>query len=90
MNDNFQRQNHNFTCENRKNATLTGVVDVDAFTEEEIVCKTEYGKCSIKGAKLHVESLDLTSGNMTLTGEITAIVYSNETATKSFFRRMFD
>lgn len=88
MNENIKK-NHMLTCENRSGCTLCGVVDVDVFTEDEIVCKTDCGILSIKGTSLHVESLDLATGDMCITGEIIAFVYSKPQSAKGLFRRAF-
>lgn len=88
MNDSIKKK-HCITCENRSGCTLTGVTDVDVFTDEEIRCKTDYGNLSIKGSSLHIKSLDLATGDMCITGEVVAFVYSNNSSAKGFFRKAF-
>ncbi len=89
MNDAIEKELHTLSLENRKLIHLTGVIDVDAFNEEEIHAKTCSGKLLIKGCKLHIDSLDLKSGKLVVKGEIDALVYSNNNAQKGRFKRMF-
>lgn len=89
MNEFENKKEHSFTVKNREYATLDGVTDVDAFNEEEIQAKTDYGALTIKGEGLHIEKLDLTSGCLKVNGKITALVYVNDGVKKSTFRRLF-
>lgn len=88
MNENI-KQNHILKCENRNGVFLSGIIDVDIFTTEEIKCKTDYGNLSIKGENLHVESLDVSSGDMCIKGKITSFYYMETKNVKGFFRRAF-
>lgn len=85
--DNFNK--HTLLLENREVLEMTGILDVDSFNEEEIYAVCDYGELLIKGEKLHIEVLDLNSGNMKIVGKITALVYSEKTQVKGFFKKVF-
>lgn len=85
--ENFDK--HNLLLENRQSLEMTGIKNVDAFNEEEIVATCDYGQLLIKGEKLHVEVLDLTTGNLKIIGKITALVYSEKSEVKGFFKKVF-
>ncbi len=85
--ENFDK--HNLLLENRQSLEMTGIKNVDAFNEEEIVAVCDYGQLLIKGEKLHVEVLDLTTGDLKIVGKITALVYSERTEVKGFFKKVF-
>lgn len=89
MQENFDRKSHNLSLDNREELSLTGVNDVSSFNEEEIDAKTDYGELMIKGNNLHVEVLDLDSGELKITGKIVALVYNEKTVSKTGFRRFF-
>lgn len=85
----FDKKKHTLSMENRESLSLTGVNDVESFNEEEIQALTDYGSILIKGSGLSVEVLDLQSGDLSVTGTITAFVYSNATVQKGFFKKVF-
>ena len=59
MND-FENKKDNTLClKNREQLSIEGVTDVDAFNEQEISAKTDYGSLLIKGDGLHIDELDL-------------------------------
>ena len=48
---------HNCILEDRKKLSVSGVKDVGSFDEETIIAQTEYGELTVKGEKLHMQSL---------------------------------
>lgn len=84
---NFKASNINL--ENRAIATVTGVIQVDGFNDNEIRCQTCKGNLSIQGEELHIEALNLSSGEMCVKGNIVAFVYSEKTSAKGIFKSLF-
>ena len=82
---------HNIIVESRKNVTITGVMDIDSFDEESVVLFTELGELAIKGVNLHINKIDVNSGDLTMEGEIESISYSEGGPQKGtgFFSRLF-
>ncbi len=85
----FDKKKHTLSMENRESLSITGVSDVESFNEEEVMAVTDYGNIVIKGSSLSVEVLDLQTGNLSVSGTITALVYSNTVAQKGFFKKVF-
>ena len=91
MQDKTAAKNQNIILENRKNLTISGITDVDSFDEKEISLYTQLGELSIQGRELHIDSMSVETGDMTITGEIWAIVYGDgdKKGTLSALGRLF-
>lgn len=76
MNDTGQGR-HNLILENRKNLVLTGVTDVDSFDENSILLYTELGELVIRGKKLHINVMNVETGDLSVEGDISALVYGD-------------
>ena len=79
---------HGLTLENRARAVLTGVSDVDLFSEQTIVAATSGGTITVTGQGLHVESLNLEDGRRVATGKVDSIVYDERQPKKGALRRI--
>lgn len=81
---------HNLILENRRTLTATGVSNVDSFDDETVVASTELGDMTVRGGKLHIDRLDLETGELTLDGEISSITYTeNRSSGGGMFSRLF-
>ena len=69
---------HSVEMMNRESATITGVTDVEAFNEEEIVLLTELGMLVLAGEGMHIVRLDLDDGILSAEGRILAMEYVQE------------
>ena len=67
----------NLILENRRSLSISGITDVDSFEEREICLYTKLGELSIKGKELHIDSMSVETGDMTITGDIWSIVYGD-------------
>jgi sporulation protein YabP len=68
---------HQLTIDRRASISITGVVDVISFDEETIIAETEMGVLVIKGVNLHVNRLQLDSGDLSVDGEISSVAYED-------------
>lgn len=68
---------HNLILENRGNLVLTGVTDVDSFDENSILLYTELGELVIRGKKLHINIMNVETGDLSVEGDISALVYGD-------------
>ncbi|MBQ8014824.1 MAG: sporulation protein YabP [Clostridia bacterium] len=81
---------HNVVLEGRKNLTVSGVADVDSFDEETVIVFTDLGELTIRGNNLHINRLSVEVGELTVEGEISALIYSDETPKSGgFFSKVF-
>lgn len=83
----------NLILENRERLTVTGVIDVESFNDENIVVDTELGVLIIKGDDLHISKLNLDNSELNVEGDIVSFEYSESEGSRSkglgFFSRMF-
>jgi sporulation protein YabP len=81
----------NLTLWNRKILNLSGIEDVISFDELSVYLVSKEGNLLVEGADLHITTLDISEGNMTIEGIVNSMVYHDkETAVKSgFFGKIF-
>ncbi len=77
MQEKSTRQEHSVIIENRRTMTISGITDVDSFDEKAICLYTQLGELTIQGRELHIDSMSVESGDMTITGDIWAAVYGD-------------
>ncbi len=81
---------HNVILEDRRNLTVSGVSDVDSFDEQNITVFTDMGELAVRGYNLHINKLNIETGELTLEGEISSLTYTDEQQRGSgFFGRLF-
>ncbi|MCL2388289.1 MAG: sporulation protein YabP [Defluviitaleaceae bacterium] len=83
---------HMLTVDRRESVVVTGVTDVISFDEETVIGETEMGVIIIRGINLHVNRINLESGELSVSGEVDGINYENPSGTgkgKSFLGRLF-
>lgn len=87
---NFKNQ-HNIIMENRSSLTLSGVTDVDSFDERTISLYTQLGELIIRGRDLHINSMSVETGDMTIDGDIWALNYGDKDkrSQTSFLGKLF-
>ena len=88
---NTAKKPHGLILENRKELSLSGVMDVDSFDDQAVVAYTDIGELTVKGTNLHISKLNLETGELSLTGEISAMIYTNNqpTGNTGLFSRLF-
>ena len=69
---------HNVILGGRKKLTISGVTDVDSFDERCISLYTQLGELVIKGRELHINSMSVETGDMTIEGDIWALNYGDK------------
>jgi sporulation protein YabP len=83
---------HNVILEDRHTLTVSGVSDVDSFDEEAVVLFTELGELTVRGAALHMNKLNVESGEVSIEGDIESLAYRDESPKGSgggFFGKIF-
>lgn len=71
-------EEHSIKLDNRHTGTITGVTDVVAFDEKEILLKTKAGTVTIRGSALTLTRLDLEHGETDIQGKVDGIWYSKD------------
>jgi len=69
---------HSVVLEKRESCAVSGVLDVISFDEDTVVSETELGILIIHGSNLHVNRLNLETGDLSVDGEITGVDYDDQ------------
>ena len=77
---------HGISLLNRARMELTGISDVETFTENSVIAVTSMGNISIDGEELKIESFSTDSGKLTVIGKIDAFCYFGRQSKK---RKLF-
>lgn len=90
MEENRRMGAHNVIMENREHLSISGVKDIDSFDEHTVVLYTELGELEIRGEDLHMSKLNVDIGEVSIDGEIYAILYGENTKQSGgFFGKLF-
>ncbi|WP_243423338.1 sporulation protein YabP [Intestinimonas butyriciproducens] len=81
---------HNVILENREHLSVSGVSEVISFDENQVSLVTSMGILTVGGQQLHVEKLNLEMGEISIAGQIEAMVYEEEQLRRrGFWSRLF-
>lgn len=81
---------HSLIMKDRNELSLTGVTDVDSFDDTSIVAYTNCGELTINGTELHISSLNIDNGELSVDGNISSLVYlDNKPKATGFFGKVF-
>ncbi|WP_018131762.1 sporulation protein YabP [Effusibacillus pohliae] len=92
MHKQFER--HEVTLFNRQAVQVTGVLNVESFDAHEFVLQTGYGLLVIRGDNLHIKTLNLENGIVSIEGMVFDLGYFDEKVpatekAKGFFGKLF-
>ncbi len=81
---------HSAILTDRTTLELSGVTDVDSFDENEISLYTTLGEMVVRGKALHVNAMNVDTGDMQIDGDIRSIVYGDKEKKKKtgFFGKL--
>lgn len=80
--DELGYQNHVVHLVNREALSLTGVIHVDNFDDQEVAVDTELGSLTVRGENLHIKHLNLEDGKMEVEGMVDGMIYAARTRSK--------
>nr|WP_302650450.1 sporulation protein YabP [uncultured Agathobaculum sp.] len=81
---------HTVILEGREKLSVSGVVDVQSFDEEQVLLETVRGMLVVRGQGLHVERLQLEAGELIVQGEIGLMEYDDSVQPRgSLLGRLF-
>ncbi len=83
------KKSHTLMLENRSRLSLTGVEDVSGFNEEAVSVRTTDGTLIIRGSGLHIDRLNLETGDVSVDGSIDSMQYLGSDGSKSKLSRLF-
>ena len=70
-----QIKKHRLELTDRTLLNVSGVISVINFDESSVVLETSGGILSVDGQDMHVVSLNVDSGDVTVSGSISGIIY---------------
>ena len=76
--ENFNVGKHRLILEQRRDCKITGVIDIHAFDENNILMETVDGMLTIKGNGLHVSRLNLEKGEADVDGRVDSLPSSDK------------
>lgn len=80
---------HSLRLDDRAKMTVGGVTDVESFDEETVRLSTTRGALIVSGAGLHIEQLQLETGDLRMSGRVDALTYTEREAHRSLFGKLF-
>lgn len=83
-----ERFPHKLTLSERKQLTMSGVTEVVSFEETAVVLQTALGTLLVQGQELKLKTLSPEGGQVTVNGEISALIYE-EPRESSFWQRLW-
>ena len=82
------REAHTLTITGREKVLITGVDQVDFFSEELVCARTELGTLQVKGCGPHMVDLSGERGRLLVEGQVAGVSYSEERQPKSLWGRL--
>lgn len=82
---------HNIILEDRRSLMVSGVSDVDSFDEQTVMLYTELGELTVRGTDLHMNKLNVETGDVSIEGNIASLAYQDEAPRSSggFIGKLF-
>ncbi len=81
---------HSVHINNRMRVSITGVLDVESFNEQDVMLLTEAGPLNLVGTGMHLARLNLEDGQISIEGEILALDYEPpEQEKRGLFTKVF-
>lgn len=80
---------HILSLDDRNLLTLSAIKEVIGFDEQTISVVTQVGQLVIEGQNLHIDKLNVESGDLIVTGEISSLIYRDSAVKKTFLQRLF-
>lgn len=85
----YSSQPHNLIMENRRELRISGVKDIDSFSETKIVLNTVMGELVVRGSELHVRSLEAETGELSMFGNVKSLCYNSFSSSDNMFAKLF-
>ena len=81
--------NQNIRILHRQRMELTGIEEVESFTDNSVVMRSSLGSLSVEGDSLKIESFSTDKGELIIEGKIDGVYYfgSETSQKKGFFAR---
>lgn len=88
MGENQMQLPHRLTLNERRQLSMTGVLEVVSFDDTAVVLRTELGTLVIQGRDLQLKTLSLEGGQVVVEGTVSALHYEEPRAGGGWLRRL--
>lgn len=82
------REPHELRLDARSRLSVSGVREVESFDENAVVLNTVGGLLIVRGDGLHLQSLSIDGGQVSVLGRIDALSYEELQKAGGFFKRL--
>ena len=79
---------HRLTMDGRRDLWMNGVEEVESFDEGEVAVQTVQGLLLVRGEGLKVDKLEKTTGELTISGQVTGLEYEQTQSRGGFWSRL--
>lgn len=80
---------HKLTMNERKSLSMTGVTEVVSFDDTAVVLHTALGTLVVQGSQLQLKTLVPEGGQVSVEGQISALVYEEPRQGGGWLHRLF-
>ena len=80
---------NSIVLEDRRRLVAEGVREILNYDDGTVTARTDLGDLSIRGAGLKILKISVDTGELTVEGEITALVFADAPQPGGFFGRLF-
>ena len=84
-----RKKSHSLILKDRSSLSMTGVVDVDSFNDQNVIAYTDMGELTVTGTDLHISKVNLDSGDLSLEGNISGLIYSDKKKETGIFAKLY-
>lgn len=85
----LKQKSQQIVLNDRKKLKITGVSEVESFSETSVSAVTCLGQLTVKGEELRINKLDTDDGDLTVDGKINSVEYTKKKEKVSFFESIF-
>ena len=82
-------QPHNVIMENRRELRISGVKDIDSFSETKIVLNTIMGELVVLSRYLPFPAPQAETGDLSMFGDIKSLCYNSFSSSENMFGKLF-
>ena len=79
---------HRLTMDGRRSLWMNGVEEVESFDEGEVAVQTCQGLLLVRGSALKVDKLEKTTGELTISGQVSGLEYEELSGRGGFWARL--
>lgn len=89
INNDVKQKSQQLVLNDRKKLKMTGVSEVENFSETVVCANTCMGQLIVKGEELKINKLDIDDGELIIDGKINSMEYTKKKEKGNFFESLF-